>query len=134
MTESKHISYYIEEYKDSIKQKFYEFLENSPIDDIPYNNLSEMKEIFDSKLKIDTRTSIKYTKIITMNKRFLRPIVHSFILNRDDNKFVKGDILLPDYHYEPFRERHFGNVFKYDYNPTWYKPLPPEDKIIQKAP
>ena len=122
----KHISYYIEEYRDHIRTQFYDWLEITPIDLIPYNDITEMKEIFESKLRIDTRTSKKYTKIITMNKRFTRPIVHSFILNREDNKFNKGDILQAEYHYEPYRDRHYGNIIKKDYLVTWYKPLAPE--------
>lgn len=130
----KHISYFIEEYRNIIREQFYTWLEITPINLIPYNDLEEMKQIFESKLRIDTRTSKKYTKIISMNKRFTRPIVHSFILNREDNKFRKGDILQAEYHYEPYRDRHFGNVFKHDYRVTWYKPLPHEITQIAEQP
>lgn len=126
----KQLSYYIEQYRDHIRKQFYDWLEIADINSIPYNDLTEMKELYELKLKIDTRTSIKYTKIITMNKKFTRPIVHSFILNRDDNKFIKGDILYPDYHYEPLRDRHYGNIIKGDYYVNWHKPFPPENKPI----
>lgn len=128
-----HISYYIEEYRDSIRKSFYEFLENTHVNNIPFNDLEEMSKVYENNLRIDTRTSKKYTKIISINKRFMRPIVHSFILNRDDIKFNKGDILYPRVHYQPRYERHYGNVFLKDYNPTWYKPLPHENTVFDNV-
>jgi hypothetical protein len=129
MTESRHISYYIAEYVEYIREQFYIYIEETPVDDLPTTSIERMKQKFENSLKIDTLTSKKYTKILTMDKLFRQPIVHSFILNRDDNtfgqNFVKGDILQADYYFQPFRDRTYGNVFYPEsYRATWYRPLP----------
>lgn len=128
-----HISYYIEEYRDRVRKSFYDFLENADINEIPYNDLSEMAEIYENNLRIDTRTSKKYTKLISMNGRFTCISVHSFILNRDDAKFNKGDILYPFRHNEPKYNRNYGNVFLKNYNPYWCKPLPHENIVFDNV-
>lgn len=125
----RHISYYIKDYSEYVRKQFYVYLEETPVDDLPTASIERMKEKFESVFKIDTLTSKKYTKIVTMDKLFRQPIVHSFILNRDDNtfgrSFVKGDILMADYYFQPFRDRTYGNVFYPEsYSATWYRPLP----------
>jgi hypothetical protein len=123
-----HISYYIKDYVETIKTQFELYIQETPIDFLPASSVERMKTVFYNTLKIDNITSKKYTKIITMNKTFRQPIVHSFILNRDDNtfgqNFVKGDILLPDYYFQPYRDRTYGNVFdKSSYRVNWHRPL-----------
>jgi len=127
MTE-RHISYYIKDYLECVRKNFYDYLDETDHAYLPAISAEKMAEKFESILKIDNLTSKKYTKIITMNRNFNQPIVHSFILNRDDNtfgqNFVKGDILLADYYFQPFRDRIYGNVFiPESYRVNWHRPL-----------
>jgi hypothetical protein len=125
----KHESYYLKKYMAAISQNFEEFLINTPPDLLPGTNLNIMRQDFYNIFKLDQTSSKKYYKIITMGKLFRQPVVHSFILKRDDNDyrfnkfFKKGDIMLTDYYHHPFRHKAYGNIYG-EYNVTWHKILP----------
>jgi len=127
----KHISYYIKEYVEHIRKQFYEHINNKPVNLLPTANIPRMTQKFEQTLRIDTTSSKKYTKIITMNVYFRTPKVHSFILNRDDNAFGKtfyeGDILYGYDFAQPDRDKSYGNVYYKNYCATWYMPLPPQE-------
>lgn len=126
--EERHISYYIKDYVEYIRQQFYHYLETTPKHRIKSYDIEVLKEKYESTLKIDRTSSKKYTKIISLNIHFKFPIIHSYILNRDDNlhgkDFKKGDIFgKTDFFNQPNRKRTLGNVFLKNYHTTWYKPL-----------
>lgn len=129
----KHISYYIKEYVEYIKKDFYNYIETTPVDHLPTANLERMKQRFEKSLKIDRTSSKKYTKIITLNKLFRIPIVHSFILNYDCDRFGKdfkeGDILLPEFHRQPYYDKTYGNVILKNYVANWHRPLDPPSHL-----
>lgn len=119
----KHESYYIKDYMAAISKNFEEYLVNTPPDLLVGNNVDTMREEFNNILRLDQTSSKKYYKIITMNKTFRQPVVHSFILKRDDDKFYHGDILLTDYYHQPFRDKSYGNIFG-EYRLNWHRILP----------
>lgn len=126
--EERHISYYIKDYVEYIRQQFYHYLETTPIYRIKAYDIEVLKEKYESTLKIDYTSSIKYTKIISLNIHFKFPIIHSYILNRDDDLFgkdyKKGDIFEKTAFFsQPNRKKTFGNVMLKNYHATWHKPL-----------
>jgi len=128
----RHISYYIKEYLEFIRQNFYDYLNNTSADDLNTHDKQFLKEKFDSVLKIDVTSSKKYTKIITVDRYFTTKVVHSYILNKDDNlhdkNFKKGDILKLHRDYKhPDRDKIYGNVFLKNYSVTWLRPIDPLD-------
>jgi hypothetical protein len=119
----KHDSYYIKKYMDDISQNFEEYLLNTPPDLLAGTNLNTMRKEFYDTLRLDQTSSKKYYKIITMNKLFRQPIVHSFILKRDVDKFYHGDILLTEFHRNPYYDKSYGNIFG-EYKLNWHRILP----------
>lgn len=119
----KHITVHIREYMEQIKRLFVEHLESLPPNYVPTNDISAMIEKFNNTMRLDQTSSKKYYKVISLNKHLRQPIVHTFILKRNDDKFYEGDILLPDWYRDPFRDKSYGNIYEGNYKLSWHRPL-----------
>lgn len=119
----KHITVHIRDYMEQIKVLFAEYLESLPPNLVPTNDIPAMIEKYNTTLRLDQTSSKKYYKVISLNKHLRQPIVHTFILKRDDDKFYEGDILLPDWYRDPFRIKSYGNIYLGNYRLAWNRPL-----------
>ena len=123
LSSDRHITYHLQEYCEIIKQSFKDYIDSIPPSLVPTNNIPRLIERFNDTVHIDQSSRIKYFKIITLSRDFRRPIVHSFILKKNDRMFYQGDILRAECHRDPYRDRSYGNIFTDDYKVSWHRPL-----------